>query len=196
MSAPPRHSGARRLLAIGCAAGIAATAVIAAPATARPLDQGKFTEEFSETVRNFCDVPGLTIDHEATVEGKFLLNTRKPGTAPYFGQVLTVEGVYTNADGDFVSEKVQITEKDLKITVNDDGTLTILVLATGNATVWDASGKAIARNPGQVRYEILIDYGTSLADPTDDVFIKFVQQVKGSTGRSDDFCEAVLPILG
>ena len=91
MSASLRHSGAGRLLAIGFAAGIAATAVIAAPATARPLDQGKFTEEFSETVRNFCDVPGLTIDHEATVEGKFLLNARKPGTAPYFGQVLTVD---------------------------------------------------------------------------------------------------------
>ena len=196
MSASPRHSAARRLLAIGFAAGIAATALLASPATARPLDQGKFTEEFSETLRNFCDVPGLTIDHQATAEGKFMVSARKPGTAPYFGQVLSVEGMYTNADGDFVTEKVQIAEKDLRITENDDDTSTILFLATGKATTYDSDGKAIARNPGQVRYEILVDDGTSITDPTDDVFLEFLGVVKESTGRSDDFCEAVLPILG
>lgn len=87
-------------------------------------------------------------------------------------------------------------DKDLKITDNGDGTMTILVLATGNAAAYGEDGKAIARNPGQVRYEVLIDYGADIADPSDDEFLKFLGEVKGSTGRSDDFCSAVLPIIG
>ena len=131
-----------------------------------------------------------------TVVGKFVFNTRKPGTPPYIVQNFVVTTAYSNGDGDVVTEKVLIHEQDLRITVNDDGTLTILVLATGNATVYGPDGKAIARNPGQVRYEVLLDYNGTLADPFDDVFLEFLGQVKGSTGRNDDFCEAVLPILG
>jgi hypothetical protein len=149
----------------------------------------------SEELEDFCGVEGLTVGVENTVVGRFLVNTHKPGTAPYFGQVVTIDAVYTN-DGDVVTERVLIAEKDQKITVNDDGTLTILVLATGNSTVYGPDGKAIARNPGQVRYEVLVDYNGTVADPSDDVFLEFLGQVKGSTGRNDDFCEAVLTILG
>ena len=95
-----------------------------------------------------------------------------------------------------VTEHLTIADKDQKITDNGDGTMTILVLATGNAAVYDETGKAIARNPGQVRYEVLIDYGADIADPSDDQFIEFLGLVKGSTGRNDDFCGAVLPVIG
>ena len=47
-------------------------------------------------------------------------------------------------------------EKDKRITDNGDGTLTILILATGNAVLYGANGKAIARNPGQVRFELVV----------------------------------------
>ncbi|MFF2274694.1 hypothetical protein [Agromyces sp. NPDC058126] len=196
MSASSRRSDARRLLATGFVVGLAATALVAAPADARPLEHTTFSEEFFETIDDFCDVPGLTIDREATAEGKFMINSRKPGTSPYFSVVVSSEAKYTNADGDFVTENVNLVEKDLHVTDNGDGTLTILVLATGNATVFGPDGKAIARNPGQVRYEILIDHAGTVADPSDDVFLGDLGQVKGSTGRNDDFCEAVLPVLG
>ncbi|MCD2442899.1 hypothetical protein LQ757_11515 [Agromyces sp. SYSU K20354] len=196
MSASTRHSGARRLLATGIAVGLAATALLAAPATAKPLEHSSFSEEFFESIDDFCDVPGLTIDREATAEGKILFNARKPGTAPYFHLVASSEARYSNAEGDFVTEKVNIVEKDLKITDNGDGTLTILVLVTGNATTFGPDGKAIARNPGQVRFEVLIDHNGTVDDPSDDVFLADLGLVKGSTGRSDDFCAAVVPILG
>lgn len=191
-----RSAGAGRILAIGIAIGIAVTALGTAPASAKPLDRGPVFEEFSETFTDFCDVLGLTIEVDTVVEGNFLFNSRKPGTAPYYLETLTVERVYRNAEGDFVVETVRVINKDLKITDNGDGTLTILVLATGNASVAGADGKAIARNPGQVRFEVLIDHGGTIEDPFDDEFIAFLGLVKGSTGRSDDFCEAVLPILG
>ena len=83
----------------------------------------------------------------------------------------------------------------MRVTDNGDGTLTILVLSTGNVVLYGEDGKAIARNPGQIRFEILIDHGGTPTDPSDDEFLAFLGVVKGSTGRSDDFCAAAVPAL-
>jgi hypothetical protein len=85
--------------------------------------------------------------------------------------------------------------KDLRVTDNGDGTLTILELSTGFATLYGPDGKAIGRNPGQVRFEFVVDHAGTPTDPSDDVFVEDHGLVKGSTGRSDDFCEAVVPVL-
>jgi hypothetical protein len=196
MSTFAHTTRAGRVLAVGIAAGVAVTALGAAPAGARPVDRGPIFEEFSETFTNFCDVPGLTIEVDTVFEGRYMFNSRKPGTAPYYLENSSVESVYRNAQGDVVTEYQRVLSKDLKITDNGDGTLTILVLATGNATVTGPDGKAIARNPGQVRFELLYDHNDTLEDPSDDVFLADLGVVKGSTGRSDDFCAAVVPILG
>jgi hypothetical protein len=81
------------------------------------------------------------------------------------------------------------------VTDNGDGTLTILVMGTGNAVAFDEDGKAIARNPGQIPFELLIDNGGTPQDPSDDEFLADLGVVFGSTGRNDDFCEAVVPAL-
>jgi hypothetical protein len=52
-------------------------------------------------------------------------------------------------------------------------------------------GKAIARNPGQVRFEAVVDHDGTPTDLSDDTELSFTQ-VKGSTGRSDDYCEAII----
>jgi hypothetical protein len=57
------------------------------------------------------------------------------------------------------------------------------------------NGKALARNPGQVRFEILIDNAGTPSDPSDDEFVEFLGLVKESTGRTDDFCAVVVPVL-
>jgi hypothetical protein len=196
MPASTRSARLRRLLVAGIAAGTVAGALAAAPAVAKPIDGGPFHEEFTEIQEDFCDVEGLTIEVDNVIDGRFLLNARKPGTAPYFLNTSTVTSTYRNAEGDFVTEHVRLADMDLKITDHGDGTMTILVLSTGNAFVAGPDGKAIARNPGQVRFELLIDNGGTLSDPSDDEFIEFLGVVKGSTGRTDDFCAAVLPILG
>ena len=61
--------------------------------------------------------------------------------------------------------------------------------------VYGEDGKAIARNPGQIRFEVLVDHAGTPADPSDDVFLADLGLVKGSTGRSDDFCAAAVPAL-
>jgi hypothetical protein len=103
--------------------------------------------------------------------------------------------VYTNlANDNAVTEVVTGMSRDLRVTDNDDGTLTILVLSTGNVVVYGPDGKAIARNPGQVRFELVVDHGGTPTDPSDDEFLDF-RLVKESTGRTDDFCAAVVPVL-
>ena len=99
------------------------------------------------------------------------------------------------ANGKYVTFSSMVVRKDLKATDNGDGTLTILVLSTGNDVVYGSDGEAIARNPGQVRIEVLIDDGGTPTDPSDDEFIADLGLVKGSTGRNDDFCAAVTAAL-
>ena len=55
-------------------------------------------------------------------------------------------------------------------------------------------GKAIARNPGQTRLELVFDDNGTPDDPFDDIELSR-EIVKGSTGRSDDFCDAAVPAL-
>jgi hypothetical protein len=89
-----------------------------------------------------------------------------------------------------------VINKDLKVTDNGDGTLTILALSTGNVVLYGEDGKAIARNPGQVRFEVLIEHGGTPSDPSDDELISISPPIKGSTGRNDDICAAVTMALG
>ncbi len=41
----------------------------------------------------------------------------------------------------------------------------------------------------------LVDNGGTPSDPSDDEFLKFLGVVKESTGRTDDFCAAVVPAI-
>jgi hypothetical protein len=184
-----------RLFGVGAAVLVTAGA-LAAPAEARPIERGVIHDEFTEVVTDFCDEPGLTVTHDVVVDGRFQFNTRRPGTPPYYLERIAVSETFTNEEGDWVTALSGVLDKDLKITDNGDGTLTILVLATGNAVLYDSAGTAIARDPGQVRFEILVDHAGTPADPSDDEEVDFLGVVKESTGRSDDFCAAIIEELG
>jgi len=47
--------------------------------------------------------------------------------------------------------QLHVTELGTRVTDNGDGTLTLLILNTGNSVLGGEDGKVIARNPGQVR---------------------------------------------
>jgi hypothetical protein len=180
---------------IGVVAGLAA-ATGSASAMAAPVERGAFHDEFSEFVPNFCDVDGLNVEVHVVTDGKFLVNTHGRDSLVYFAEHLRISGTFTNVDNErSVTNRERIVNKDLEVTDNGNGTLTVIVLATGNATVYGADGKAIGRNPGQVRFELLVDHGGTPADPLDDVLITDLGVIKGSTGRSDDFCSSVVPSL-
>jgi hypothetical protein len=184
---------------LGLAAGLAmvGSMALAGGASAKPIEHTEFLDEFSETIEDFCDVPGLTVQHDNTADVRLLVNPHGPDGLIYFHANVKFTGVFTNlANGNTVTEVGNAVDKDLRVTDNGDGTLTILVLTTGNVAAFGPDGKALARNPGQVRFEFMVDHAGTPTDPTDDVDIEdSFNLVKESTGRTDDFCAAVLPVL-
>jgi hypothetical protein len=171
----------------------AASVTLAGTASAAPPQHDRFHEEFTETFVDYCGVPGLTVQGDTILDGKTLIHSGKNAG---FMQHVTATFVDTNvANGNFITSSFHSMQRDKQATNNGDGTLTVLFLETGNAVVYGPNGKAIARNPGQVRYELLIDHGGTPTDPSDDEVIAFLGFVKESTGRTDDFCAAVVPVL-
>ena len=184
---------------LGLAAGLAmvGSMALAGGASAAPLEHTTFHDEFSGVVGDFCEVPGLTVHFDFVADGRLLAVPHGPDGLAYFHVNVRVTTVYTNvANGNTVTEVVNGVDKDLRVTDNGDGTLTILVLNTGNAALFGADGKAIGRNPGQVRFEFDVDDAGTPTDPFDDEEIEgSFRMVKGSTGRSDDFCGTIVPAL-
>ncbi len=180
------------------AVALGLTAVLAAaPATAQKVNGGTFHDEGSFTDTRFCGVRGLVVDGSFTVDGRFLERLQGRDSVFYGMDNSRTEVVYTRrATGQVVTDiQPRTTSKDLRITNNGDGTLTIIQLLTGGERTYGDSGKLIARNSGQVRFRIVVDYNGTLSNPDDDTELSS-GLVFGSTGTNDDFCAAVLTDWG
>jgi hypothetical protein len=178
-------------------ASIAAGPIAAAAAgTTGQVFRETIHEEDTLVLEDFCDRQGLTVEVAFVLDMRVHMVPHGEDRLAYFLQHGIRTEVLTNpANGKSLTSVAKVIEKDMRVTDNGDGTLTILVLATGNAVLYGEDGKAIARNPGQVRFELLADDGGTPSDPSDDEFLADLGVVKGSTGRSDDFCEAAVPAL-
>jgi hypothetical protein len=186
----------RRSCALALASGLAAVVfgTAATPAVAKPLERFHFDDTTSEVVEDFCG--DLTVRIDTDVHGSFLFNFHGPDGLGYGAEKIHGSNTYTNlATGKSLTEVFNILTKDLKVTDNGDGTLTLLRLATGSFKVFGPDGEFLFNDPGQIRFELLIDHGGTPTDPSDDEFLEFLGIVKGSTGRSDtegrDFCADV-----
>ena len=177
-----------RALLLATAVGLAVTAI----AGAGNVFKETIHDEGTIVLEDFCDEPGLTVELAFAMDIRLQVGPKGRDRLDYFLQHGTRTEVLTNvATGRFVTSTAKVIEKDLRVTDNGDGTLTVLVLATGNAVLYAANGKAIARNPGQTRFELVIDQAGTPGDPFDDEVVS-QSVVKESTGRSDDFCAAAV----
>ena len=187
-----------RTLRLSTILALAATAAVmlAAAASAGPGQVFRETihDEFEFVDDDFCDA-GLTVEVAVVLDIRVHAVAHGSDGLVYFLQHGTETDVLTNLEnGRSLTAFSLVIEKDLRVTDNGDGTLTVLILATGNGVLYGEDGKAIARNPGQIRIELLVDHGGTPNDPSDDVVLS-EELVKGSTGRSDDFCEAAVAAL-
>ena len=177
------------ILALGAAAAMLPTAAVAGQVVRETVH-----DEFQFVDDNFCDA-GLEVEVAAVLDFRVHAVPHGADRLVYFLQHGTRTEMLTNpANGRTLRSFARVIEKDLRVTDNGDGTLTVLILATGNAVLYDQNRKAIARNPGQIRLELLIDHGGTPNDPSDDEVIA-EEVVRESTGRSDDFCGAAVPAL-
>ena len=188
-------SGRARVARLGAVLALgAAAAMLPATAVAGPVFRETIHDEFQFVDDNFCDA-GLEVEVAVVLDFRVHAVPHGADRLAYFLQHGTRTELLTNpANGRTLRSFARVIEKDLRVTDNGDGTLTVLILATGNAVLYGQNGKAIARNPGQIRLELLIDHGGTPTDPSDDEVIT-EEVVRDSTGRSDDFCAASVPAL-
>jgi hypothetical protein len=173
------------------AALVAAMSAQAEPG--RVFKESIHIEDFNE-IEGFCETD-MVVQSHFVADLKVKTMPRGRDGLIYFANHVSITETFTNeANSNTVVSTVKAIDKDLRVTDNGDGTLTILVLTTGNAVIYNSDGKAIGRNPGQVRFELVVDHGGTPNDPTDDTQISF-EVVKESTGRTDDFCEVAVPAL-
>jgi hypothetical protein len=170
---------------------IAGTVVAGTPASARPIDKGHFHDVFTSDVYD-CD--GIPAQDSGDVSGNFVFNQRGSSPFPYYRESLRGTVVTTNLEtGGTFTNVFTSNSRDHTIVDNGDGTITITVFASGGSRFYDATGKLVLRDPGQVRYAFDIDYNGTPGDPSDDIEVPdSFRIVRPSTGHSDlsgrDFC--------
>jgi hypothetical protein len=186
-------------LALGTTIGLVLALLVAAaaPASARKIDGGTFHDEDTFTVEDFCGVAGLDVEGHVTVDGRFLARLQGPDSIVYFMDNTRVVLEWTNlSTGQHATEiQPRTTTKDLRITDNGDGTITIIALLTGGGQLYGDDGHLIAKDDGQIRIESVVDYNGTLSDPSDDIELSS-ELIFGSTGTNDDYCAAILDDWG
>jgi hypothetical protein len=183
------RAGGLTALVLGTAVG---------PAAAAPLEREHFHDVSTEVVEEFCG--DLTVQIDTDLRGSFLVKTQGPDGLVYFLETLHGTVSFTNlATSKSFTNVLNIVNKDLKVTDNGDGTLTILTTTTGSIKNYGPDGGLLFITTGQTRIEILVDHGGTPTNPDDDVLLD-ERLVRPFTGRSDtegrDFCEDFLAITG
>ena len=179
------HSRRHRLGALALAT--IAAALVTTAASAGPPFKETIHDEQTFVLDDYCDVSGLSVEIARVVDIRVHINPHGRDRLEYFLQHGTWTEALTNvANGKSLTSVARVIEKDMRVMENSDGTVTVLIQATGNATLYGTNGKAIARGPGQVRLELVFDEsGAELSR----------RVVRESTGRSDDFCTAAVAAL-
>ena len=181
--------------ALTVALGLVVAGMLATGASAGHAFKDAIHDEDSFVIEDYCETAGLDVELSYVLDLRMNVVQHGDGYSYFLQHGKQSETIRNLANGKVVTTQSTVTEKDKQITDNGDGTLTVVVLATGNAVLYGPNGKAIARNPGQLRFELLIDQMGTPDNPFDDEIIDRGDVVKGSTGRSDDACTAAVPAL-
>ena len=183
---------ARGLAIATAVAALAGTGTLAASAAV--LDREESTDQGTEVIEDFCD-SGTTFTNEFSFSVFSTVKTRGEATL-YFADRSIYSQTFTNLDtGKTFSITGHGTFRDHKITVNDDGTLTIVQQFNGTQIVRDAAGRVLFLDTGVSRFSFVVDYNGTLGDADDDVVLDDLGRIFRA-GKEDtldrDFCEDVL----
>jgi hypothetical protein len=163
---------------------VVVAATLASTAGAGQVDRFTIHHPYEFVDTNFCDA-GLTVAISGVIDIQVKVMPRGRDGLEYFAEHGTQAETLT-ASGRSLTSLANVNEKDMRVTELGNGSVEVLILATGNAVVYDEGGNAIARNPGQTRLVIVFDAAGNEVSR---------EIVKGSTGRSDDFCDAAVAAL-
>jgi hypothetical protein len=177
--------GLRRLM-IGIGVIPLSLGLSLSPASAKQFDQGHYHDEDSGVINDFCDVTGLTVRFDYVADGVFVGTRRGSDGLVYFTGTEHGSTTLTNVNnGKSLHDEFDGVSRDLSVTDNGDGTLTIVFLETGGDRWYGSGSQFLFTNPGQSRFEIVITDGGTPGDPSDDGEPISFTRVFGSTGRND-----------
>jgi hypothetical protein len=148
-------------------AGIAAAAT---SAQAKPYEQFRFHEEGSQVIDGYCG--DLRVRGEFHDSGVLVARTTGPDGTLRYTQSHHGGATTTNlATGKAFTVTWNYTVQDVRVTVNGDGTMSILSQFPGPEKTYGPDGQLLNTSGGTYRELVIIDYGGTLADPSDDTFV-------------------------
>jgi hypothetical protein len=168
-------------------------------AAAQPLEQEHVHESDSEVIEEFCG--DLTVRHDFEADVYFSAKPHGPDGLIYFADRVRITDSWTNLANDKTfTVAVAGQQKDLRVTDNGDGTLTILVLVAGRQFAYGPDGTRLFLDAGTFRFSFEVDHGGTPTDPFDDVEVEDSFELVKQAGRSDtagrDFCEDIHEFIG
>ncbi len=177
--------------------GLLGSMLTAGVVSAKVIEHEHFQDTTSEVISGFCG--DLTVRETFDISGMALVSAKGRDGLVYFKEGSRGTVTWTNlANNKTMYVAFTANNKDLKVTDNGDGTLTILGMSTGSATLYGPDGR-LFRDIGQFRFEVLIDHSGTPTDPSDDVELEFLGVVK-STGINEtvgrDFCADIHEFIG
>jgi hypothetical protein len=166
--------------------------LVSTPATAQPLDKGHFRDVFTDVY----DCNGTPARDDGDVRVNFLFNQRGGGRHPfpYYRESAHGTIVHTNLNtGGTFTEVFTANSRDHRIVNNGDGTITIIVFASGGSRFYDQNGTLVLKDAGQTRFAFDVHYNGTPGNPDDDVDVPdSFRIIRPSTGTNDlegrDYC--------
>ncbi len=156
-------------------AGLAVVALISSAglAAAKPIEQEHFHDSGSEVLEDFCG--DLTVRHDFEVDGYFSAKSHGPDGLIHFADRVRATDSWTNLANEMTfTVAIAGQQKDLRVTDNGDGTLTILVLVAGRSFAYGPDGTRLFLDAGTFRFSFVVDHGGTPTDPSDD------EEIEGS----------------
>jgi hypothetical protein len=181
-----------RRFVVAIAAVTAALVGGAGPAHAEQVEHYKFANDFS--FDNSC-VGGPTVAGRYQDQGTVTATRRGPvGLVAYTMTVHATETFTNVATGKALTLRTDLLTKDVRVTDDGHGTLTIIWQTPGVARVADPDGHLIAVSSGTTFFEAILDDGGTPGDPTDDTLIS--ERPTRATGvdnlTSRDYCADII----
>ncbi|GAB5078263.1 hypothetical protein [Arthrobacter sp. AD-310] len=158
-----------------------------APANAEVVERYSLDSSRSGVNDDFCG-SGLRVAFTYDQTGSGSAKTRGDDGLVWVHERLRIVQTFTYNGMTVTDIQPNTLAKDLKITDNGDGTLSITVLLTGENRLIGSDGKILAKGDGQVRRLLTVDQASGDVISDELIF--------GSTGTNDDFCEAILAHWG
>ena len=185
--------------AIVVLAALAATAAPVAAQSGPPEVQVHYSDMYDVLLPDPADPAGFfcagltNVPLHVEIDGYVSIKEHGPNQpGPYFADRFRSTLVYTNPETGLTYTVIRVRQsKDLKITDNGDGTLTLLGLSTGSLWAYGPDGELLGRQNGLSRETFLVDtLGTS--DPFDDVLTPIGDASTAGLWTTTNFCDDFL----